>query len=110
MGKRMIEESRKRGFYRQYRQEFEFAFSKLYYMNTLFTYMIGMKHPRLDFLKLIAKGMQEEFPDFQRIIHITRKHLMKNRKETGGDAYEIPIVVLIYYKLLYGYRKIRGKV
>ena len=35
MGKKLIEEARRCGIYKPYRQEFEFAFSKLYYMNTL---------------------------------------------------------------------------
>lgn len=109
MGKRLIEESRKCGFYKPYRQEFEFAFSKLYYMNTLFTYMIGMKHPRLDFLKLIAKGMQEEFPEFQNNVYYQRE-FDEEQKKLAAMHMQSPLMFLIYYKLLYGYRKIRGKV
>lgn len=109
MGKRLIEESRKYGFYKQFRKEFEFAFSKLYYMNTLFTYMLGMKHPRLDFLQLIAKGMKEEFPDFQENIYY-QKEFDEEQKKLAAMHMKSPLLFLIYFKLLYGYRKIRGKV
>lgn len=108
MGKRLIEESRKFGFYKQYRREFEFAFSKLYYMNTLFTYMIGVKHPRLDFLKLIVKGMREEFPDFQDNSYY-QQEFDEEQKKLAAMHMKSPLMFLIYYKLLYAYRKIRGK-
>ena len=88
---------------------FVFFFIKLYYLNTLFTYMIGMKHPRLDFLKLIAKGMQEEFPDFQNNPYY-QKAFDEEQKKLAAMHMKSPLWFLIYYKLLYGYRKIRGKV
>lgn len=107
MGKRLIEESRKCGFYKQYRAEFEFAFSKLYYMNTLFTYMLGVKKPRLDFLKLIAKGMEQEFPDFQENIYY-QKAFDEEQKRLAAMHMQSPAKFLVYFKALYFYRdKIR---
>lgn len=108
MGKRLIEESRKCGFYKQYRREFEFAFSKLYYMNTLFTYMLGIKHPQVDFLKLIAKGMQEEFPEFQNNSYY-QEAFDEEQKKMAALHMKNPRLFLIYFKLLYTYRKITGK-
>jgi len=108
MGKRLIEESRRCGFYKPYRQELEFAFSRLYYMNTLFTYMIGMPHPRLDFLKLIARGMQEEFPDFQENPYYQQEYDAEQKK-LAAIHMRSPLLFLIYYKLLSGYRRLRGK-
>lgn len=71
--------------------------------------MIGMKHPRLDFLKLIAKGMQEEFPEFQNNVYYQRE-FDEEQKKLAAMHMQSPLMFLIYYKLLYGYRKIRGKV
>jgi len=103
MGKRLIEEARRCGFYKPYRQEFEFAFSKLYYMNTLFTYMLGMKQPRLDFLRLIADGMKHEFPDFQDNIYYQRE-FDEEQKKLAAMHMKSPVRFLIYFRLLYFYR------
>lgn len=108
MGKRLIEESRKYGFYKQYRAEFEFAFSKLYYMNTLFTYMLGVKKPKISFLKLIAKGISQEFPDFQNNIYY-QKEFDEEQKKLAAMHMKSPLRFLIYFKLLYFYRGLKNK-
>lgn len=109
MGKKLIEEARKCGFYKMYRKEFEFAFTKLYYMNTLYTYMLGMKNPKLDFLKLIAKGMVEEFPDFQENPYYLKEY-DEEQKKMAALHIKSPFAFLVYFKLLYTYRKLTGKI
>lgn len=108
MGKMLIEEARKYGFYKKYKLEFEFAFSKLYYMNTLFTYMLGMKHPRLDFLRQIADGIKQEFPDFQDNIYY-QKEFDAEQKKLAAMHLKSPFRFLVYFKLLSFYRNITGK-
>ena len=108
MGKKLIEEARKYGFYKMYRKEFEFAFTKLYYMNTLYTYMLGMKRPKLSFLQLIAKGMQQEFPDFQANPYYLKEY-DEEQKKMAALHMKSPFVFLVYFKLLYVYRKLAGK-
>lgn len=108
MGKKMIEESRKRGFIKQYRREFEFAFSKLYYMNTLYTYMLGMKNPRVSFLKLLKKGIEEEFPDFQNNSYY-QAAFDEEQKKMAALHMKNPRLFLWYFKALYMYRKLTGK-
>lgn len=109
MGKKLIEEARRCGFYKPYRQEFEFAFSKLYYMNTLFTYMLGVKNTRLNFLNKLAEGIRQEFPDFQDNIYY-QKEFDEEQKRLAAMHMESPFKFLIYFKLLYFYRNIRGKI
>ncbi|MBD5470242.1 MAG: glycosyltransferase [Lachnospiraceae bacterium] len=108
MGKMLIEEARKYGFYKKYKLEFEFAFSKLYYMNTLFTYMLGMKHPRLDFLRKIADGIKQEFPDFQDNIYY-QKEFDAEQKKLAAMHLKSPFRFLVYFKLLSFYRNITAK-
>ncbi|MBQ6995951.1 MAG: glycosyltransferase [Lachnospiraceae bacterium] len=108
MGKKLIEEARKYGFYKMYRKEFEFAFTKLYYMNTLYTYMLGIKYPKLAFLKLIAKGMIEEFPDFQDNPYYLQEY-DEEQKKMAALHIKSPLTFLFYFKLLYVYRKFAGK-
>ena len=106
MGKRLIEESRRYGFYQRFRAELEFAFSKIYYMNTLFTYMLGVRHPKRAFLKKIRAGMLEEFPDFQRNDYYQRE-FDAEQKKLAAMHMNSPLCFLIYFKLLYFYRKMR---
>lgn len=109
MGKRLIEESRKYGFFKQYRREFEFAFAKLYYMNTLYTYMLGIKHPQLSFLKLMEKGMQEEFPEFQTNSYY-QEAFDEEQKKMAALHMKSPFLFFLYFKALYAYRHLTGKI
>ena len=109
MGERLIEEARKYGFYKVYRSEFEFAFSKLYYMNTLFTYMLGVKKPKLAFLKKIADGIKQEFPDFQNNTYY-QSAFEEEQKKLAAMHMKSPLCFLVYFKLLYFYRnRIRNR-
>lgn len=108
MGKKLIEQSRKCGFFKQYRREFEFAFSKLYYMNTLYTYMLGVKHPQVSFLKLLAKGMREEFPEFQNNSYY-QAAFDEEQKKMAALHMKHPGLFLWYFKALYTYRKLAKK-
>ena len=103
MGKRLIEEARQYGIYKPYRQEFEFAFSKVYYMNTLFTYMLGIKRPRLKFLRQIADGIKQEFPDFQENIYYL-KEFDEEQKKLAAMHIQSPFRFKLYFQMLYFYR------
>ena len=60
----LYEECKKRGFLEQYRQELEYRFTELYYVNTLFSYMQGVRHPKLSFVRALRQGMEGYFPEF----------------------------------------------
>lgn len=61
----LYEECKNRGFFEEYREEIEYRFLELYYVNTLFSYLSGVKHSRLSFVKEMRAGVTEKFPDFQ---------------------------------------------
>ncbi|MDE6918063.1 MAG: glycosyl transferase family 2, partial [Lachnospiraceae bacterium] len=103
MGKLLIEEARRYGIYRPYRQEFEFAFSKLYYMNTLYTYMLGMRRPRVKFLRQLADGIRQEFPDFQDNVYY-QKTFDEEQKRLAAMHMQSPLKFKVYFQLLYFYR------
>ena len=110
MGKKLIEEARRRGFYKAYRLELEFAFSKLYYMNTLFTYMLGIKKPQISFLRELAEGMKQEFPGFEDNLYY-QKEFDEEQKRLAAMHMKSPLKFMVYFKLLYFYRdKIRRSV
>ena len=108
MGEKLIEESRRYGFYKLYQPEFEFAFSKLYYMNTLFTYMLGVKEPKLAFLREMKDGIQQRFPDFQKNGYY-QNAFDKEQKKLAAIHMKSPLCFLLYFKLLYFYRAYKKK-
>lgn len=109
MGKRLIDESRIAGFYDEYKTQLEFAFSKLYYINTLFSYMLGVKHPKVAFLRQIADGIRWEFPNFQDNPFF-QEEFDDEQKRLAALHMKSPVIFLIYFKLLYFYRRIMKKV
>lgn len=68
----LYEECRKRGFLKQYYEEIAYRFCELYYVITLFSYMSGVKHPKLSFVKELRKGVTERFPDFSENVYYQR--------------------------------------
>ncbi|WP_251205751.1 glycosyltransferase [Acetatifactor aquisgranensis] len=59
------EECGKRGFLERYPEEIEFRYTELYYVITLFSYLQGVRRPRLSFVKELRRGMMERYPHFQ---------------------------------------------
>lgn len=61
----LLQECRNRGFLEEYYKEIEYRFTELYFVNTLFSYMLGAGKKRLAFVKKMKQGMFEAFPEFQ---------------------------------------------
>lgn len=55
-----------RGFLEKYRAEIEYRFTELAYVNTLFSYFLGMKNPKLSFVKELRENVESFFPDFEK--------------------------------------------
>lgn len=60
----LYEECQRRGFLEEYRQELEYRFSELYYVITLFSYMQGVRHTKLSFIRELRKETKKKFPEF----------------------------------------------
>ena len=58
-------ECKLRGFLEKYHDEIEYRFTELYYVNTLFSYMSGVRHPKLSFVKELRRGVKVKFPGFR---------------------------------------------
>lgn len=59
-------ECEKGGFLERYRAEIEYRFTELAYVNTLFSYFLGMKHPKLSFVRELREYIESFFPDFEK--------------------------------------------
>lgn len=62
----LVKACKERGFLEQYRSEIEYRFAELYYVNTLFSYLSGVKYPKLSFVKELYEGICKEFPQFEK--------------------------------------------
>lgn len=107
-GKLLVEQCRRYGFYEPYREELEFAFAKLYYVNTLFTYMIGVPYPQVRFLRELKQGILQEFPNFQNNCYFIDTYDREQKKLVRLHM-KSDLLFLVYYKTLIGYRKLRQK-
>lgn len=104
----MVKEAKQFGYFEEYYEEIESSFTTLFYVNTLFSYLAGVKWPKLSFVKKLGREMRESFPGFwqnpyyEKRVHEEERRLirMQMRSDLG---------FLIYYRLLWTYRKIRAK-
>lgn len=105
-GRLMLREAERHHYMEDYRQELEYSFTLLFYINTLFTYMAGVKPVRYRFVKALGAEMKRTFPEFahnpyyQERTHAEEKKLI--RMQQASTLYFI-----LYYKLLWAYRRWR---
>ena len=96
----------KRGFLDTYGPEIEYRFTELYYVITLFTYLAGVKHPKLSFIKELRKGMVETFPHFQQNAYYREKTGAEEQKLIAMQA-KSDVLFFWYYRLKRAVRKVR---
>ena len=79
----------------------------MYYVNTLFTYVIGVPHAKLRFLEELRRGMLRTFPDFRKNVYFLREYDREQKKLVNLHM-KSSLVFLLYYRALTGYRRLRG--
>lgn len=104
----LVEQFKKRGLYDTYRSELEYRFTQLYYINTLFTYVYGVKPVRLSFLREMKRGILSEFPSFRQNPYYIEK---TDEEQKRLIRYELrsDFFFLFYYRALSLYRRILKK-
>ena len=102
----MVEEAKQFGFFEEYKEEIESSFTTLFYVNTLFSYMVGVKKQEFSFIKAMGEEMKKTFPDFRnnkyyldRVHDEERKLIDMHMKST--------MYFMVYYKILWAYRNFR---
>lgn len=104
----MIKEAKEFAFLEEYYPEIESSFTTLFYVNTLFSYMAGVKKKEFGFVKSLGKEMKETFPGFmenkyyQERVHEEERKLIKMHMKST-------LYFMLYYKALWGYRNFRKK-
>lgn len=104
----MVKEAKEFNYLDKYYPEIESSFTTLFYVNTLFSYMVGNEKKEYKFIKNLGKEMKETFPGFmknkyyeERVHAEERKLIRMHMKST--------LYFMMYYKLLWAYRNFRKK-
>lgn len=102
----MMSEAKNRGYYEELKEELDFKFIMLFYLNTVFSYVRDGRNISLKFVKEIGRELKETLPVyaensyFIERIPAEEKKMMKLQLKNTTAFY-------LYYKLLWTYRKIR---
>ena len=104
----MIEQAKKFHYYDEFYSELEYSFTVLHYVNTLFTYMVGVRPVRLGFVEKLGREIRDYFPDFQKNTYYMEKTHPEEKKLIAMQQ-KSTLQFVVYYKLLWAYRNFRKK-
>lgn len=107
-GRLMLEESKKHGYFDACKPELEYSFTLLFYVNTLFTYMAGVKKTKYGFVKKMGKEMKNTFPEFEKNPYYIERTAQEEKKLIRLQQ-KSTAAFMVYYKALWGYRKWRKR-
>ncbi len=103
----MLSESIKYGYFFGFRQELEYAYTVLYYKNTLFSCLQGDREKGVyAFVTALAKKMQRTFPRFQENPYYQERTDAEEKKLIALQM-RSPRAFYLYYRLLWCYRHLR---
>ena len=107
----LLAECYKRGFLEEYPEEIEYCFTEMFYVNTLFSYMINMPFfkKRIFYLRLLKEGIMAYFPEYATNPYFEEKQDDEVKKLTAMHC-KSPFKFFWYYTALTTYRKIRKKI
>ena len=104
----MVKEAEEFGFMQEYREEIEFKFTLLFYINTLFSYMVGVRPVKLGFVRKMGKEMRKTFVNFQENSYYIAR-VNPEEKKLIKIQQSSTLLFVLYYKLLWGYRNGRKR-
>lgn len=107
-GRLMLAEAKRHDYMDRYRTELEYSFTLLFYVNTLFTYMAGVKRTKYRFVKALGEEMRSRFPDFQNNPYY-RERTHEEEKKLIRMQMRSTFWFMVYYKLLWAYRSLRKR-
>lgn len=95
-----------RGFYEKYREEIIYKIVELGYQTTLFSYLQSAVLPSLPFVRRLRDFLLTQAPDYADNLYYKQCMDAETRKLIALHV-KSPVLFLIYYKLLQGYRRLR---
>ena len=107
-GRIMIAEAKKYGYFEEYARELEYSFTVLFYVNTLFSYMFGVKKKEPAFVDAMGREMRETFPDFQKNPWY-QKRFKEEEKKLVAMQQGSTRRFMLYFTLLWTWRGLRKR-
>lgn len=107
-GKLLVEESKSRNLYDEYKEEIDYKFGELAYAGTLFSYMYSGKNRKLKHTKQLQLLIKEYVPDFVNQKYFKVCVMGENAKLVKLHL-KSNFMFYWYYILLFTYRKIRSR-
>ncbi|MCH5249270.1 MAG: glycosyltransferase [Lachnospiraceae bacterium] len=107
-GRLMLSEAKRHGYFEKYKSELEYSFTLLFYINTLFTYMAGVKKTKYGFVKAMGKELRQTFPEFENNPYYQERTNAEEKKLIRMQQ-KSTCFFMLYYKLLWAYRRWRKK-
>lgn len=102
----MVKEAKEFGYLEEYHEEIESSFTTLFYVNTLFSYMAGVKPIRFSFVKKMGEEMRKTFPGFrENKYYLSRVH--EEERKLIDLQMRSTLCFILYYRLLWAYRSFR---
>lgn len=102
----MIKMAEDGNYLKEYYAELEYKFINLFYQNTLFSYMQSKQRKKLSFIREMGNEMKQYFPGFQENVYYKEK-VNEEERFLISLQQKSTLFFVIYYKLLWFYRKIR---
>lgn len=102
----LYEECKRRGVLQKFFAEIEYRFTELYYAITLFSYLSGVKHPKLSFVKELRRGVEERFPNFEKNMYYQEKTGVEEQQLIAMQG-KSDALFFGYYRLKQLWRKLR---
>ncbi len=107
-GRIIVSEAKRLGIIDEFKDEIEFKFTELFYINTLFTYMPCVRPTKVGYVRNMTKELLDTFPDF-RSNHYYQERVGTEEKKLINMACKSALYFVVYYKLLWAYRNFRKK-
>lgn len=107
-GRLMLAEAKRHGYYEEFLPELEYSFTLLFYVNTLFTYMAGVRKKSRSYVHAMGREMKETFPDFAQNPYYQERTNAEEKKLIAMQQ-KSTLFFMLYYKLLWGYRNWRKR-
>ncbi|WP_130836293.1 glycosyltransferase family 2 protein [Lachnoclostridium sp. Marseille-P6806] len=107
-GRRMLLEAKRYGYFEKYREEIEFSFAVLFYVNTLFSAMRGLRSGCLGFVTALAKEMRDAFPDFRQNRYY-KERIGREEQKYIALQQRHPLRFYVQYRALWLYRDARAR-
>lgn len=107
-GELFLRECRERGLYETYRNEIEYWFTEIYYATTLFSYMYAGRRQKLKHTGRLRRNIKKLVPAFQDNPYYKDMMPEEDQKLIALHM-RSNFLFFLFYKLLFGYRKLRVK-